>query len=86
MSNYQQVVTVGAAYPAISAPDVTIPFVEDQIDLIAENGTAADISFDGVNDHDRVPGNGTVIIRTKNKRIWMKGAGASIRVKARTDV
>lgn len=86
MSAFQQVVSPTASYPAFAAPSATCPFEPTEWELVEESGTAVDISFDGVNNHDHLAGGGRTTVRGRSDRVWLKGAGASVRVKARTDV
>lgn len=92
MSSYSKVVTVGASYPAINAPDVDLSamFVPDEYEFINEGAADVLVSFDGVNDHEKVyipvaTKPTSIKHRTKAQKVWTKGSG-TLRIVVRTDV
>lgn len=92
MPAYTKVVTVGASYAALNAPDVDLSslFIPDEYEFINEGAADVLISFDGVNDHEKayIPAATkptSIKHRTKARKVWCKGSG-TLRVVARTDL
>jgi hypothetical protein len=93
VSAYQIVATPTGTYqPApsvdLSSPTGTAQFVPDEYEFVNESATACMLSFDGINDHARVPvpTNGAMPSMrrlTRVQKVWIKGAG-NIRVMAWT--
>lgn len=92
MPAFSKVVSVTGSYPALSAPDVDLSamFVPDEYEFINEGAADVLVSFDGVNDHEKVyiPVSTkplSIKHRTQARKVWTKGGG-TLRVTARTDV
>lgn len=81
MSAYSTRVTAPAAFPALTAPSITIPFEARRVVLLNEDATAANYvewSFDGTNVHGRLtPGlNAGFESTQRTTKIWLRrGAG-----------
>jgi hypothetical protein len=86
VSAFSKLITPGVSYSAVNAPDAAVPFVPDEYEFANEGGVAVDVSFDGIEDHDRVAAGTRLVHRTKARKVWAKGAGGTLRVMARTDV
>ena len=80
--NYSVAVTAPAAFAAVTAPDITIPFVPTSVLVIIEDTTAAntvEVSFDSSATHGKlIPGTVTGLrFENGRTRIWLKRAAGT---------